>query len=90
VRRGAGREDPARSAAPGRTGGMLGSVRPSLGLDVLAAVVAVAMLARNLPRLLRIRRDPEDRSRAVVPAINVALAAAVLAYAMKGIVARLI
>jgi hypothetical protein len=61
-----------------------------LPLDLLAAGISIAMLARNLPRLLRRRGPDEGRSGALVPAINVALAVAVLAYAMKGIVARLI
>jgi hypothetical protein len=61
-----------------------------LFLDLLAAGVGAAMRSRNLPRLLRIRRDPEERARALVPAVNVALAVAVLAYAMKGIFGRLI
>jgi hypothetical protein len=69
---------------------MVAPVFRSVGFDVLAAVVAVAMLARNLPRLLRIGRDPGERTRAVVPAVNVALAVAILAYAMKGVLARLI
>jgi hypothetical protein len=61
-----------------------------LPLDLLAAGVSVAMLARNLPRLLRRRGPEEGRAAALVPAINVTLAVAVLLYAMKGIAARLI
>jgi hypothetical protein len=59
-------------------------------LDVLAAALALVMLARNVPRLLRLRGAREERAGALVAAVNVALAVAILAYAVKGLAGRLI
>jgi hypothetical protein len=59
-------------------------------LDLLAAALAIAMLVRNGPRLPRLRGAREERAGGWIAAVNVALAVAVLAYAVKGLVARLI
>lgn len=57
---------------------------------VLAALFAVYMLLRHLPRVVRLARSPEHRAGAVIPLVNVVLAVAILAAAMKGIVGALI
>ena len=56
----------------------------------MGRTLALVMLARNGPRLLRLRGAREDRAGALVAAVNVALAVAILAYAVKGLAARLI
>jgi len=56
---------------------------------VLAALFAVYMLVRHLPRAVRLARSPEHRGGAVVPLANVVLAVAILAAAVKGIVSVL-
>ncbi len=60
-------------------------------LHVLAAVFAAYMLVRHLPgaRAL-VRRDPGARPMAIVSLVNVLLAAAILAFAVKGLVGGLI
>jgi hypothetical protein len=62
-----------------------------LSLHVLAALFAAYMLVRHLPgaRAL-LRREGRSRSMAVVSAVNVLLAIAILAFAMKGLVGGLI
>ena len=57
---------------------------------VLAALFAVYMLVRHLPRAVRLARSPEHRSGALIPLANVVLAVAILAAAVKGIVGALI
>ena len=59
-------------------------------VDLLAAALALVMLARNVPRLLRLRGAREERAGGLVAAVNVALAVVILAYAVKGLAARLI
>jgi len=60
-------------------------------LHVLAALFALYMLFRHLPGVRALLR-PETRGRptAIVSAVNVVLALAILAVAVKGLVARLI
>jgi hypothetical protein len=60
-------------------------------LDALAALFATYMLVRHLPgaRAL-LRREPGSRPGAIVAAVNVVLAAAILAVAVKALVGRLI
>ncbi len=57
---------------------------------VLAALFAVYMLVRHLPRVVRLARSREHRGGVVIPLVNVVLAVAILAAAMKGIVGALI
>jgi hypothetical protein len=59
-------------------------------VDLLAAALALVMLVRNGPRLFRLRAAREERAGALVAAVNVVLAVAILAYAVKGLAARLI
>ncbi len=60
-------------------------------LDVLVALFACYMLFRHLPRALSLRGGGRERApMAIVSLVNVVLAVALLAFAMKGIVARLI
>jgi hypothetical protein len=59
-------------------------------LDLLAAALGLVMLVRNVPRLLRLRGAREERAGAPIAAVNVILAVAILAYAVKGLAARLI
>ena len=56
---------------------------------VAAALFALYMLVRNLPRAVRLARSPEHRGRVVIPLANVVLAVAILAAAVKGIVSVL-
>jgi hypothetical protein len=60
-------------------------------LHVLAAVFAVYMLVRHLPgaRAL-VRREPGATNMGLVSIVNVLLAAAILAFAVKGLVGGLI
>jgi hypothetical protein len=60
-------------------------------LHVLAALFAAYMLVRHLPgaRAL-LRRDGRSRPMALVALVNVLLAIAILAFAVKGLVAGLI
>jgi hypothetical protein len=60
-------------------------------LHVLAALFATYMLIRHLPgaRAL-LRREGRSRPMALVSAVNVLLAIAILAFAMKGLVGGLI
>ncbi len=58
--------------------------------DVLAVAFAVYMLVRHGPRALRLVRGEGSRAAAVVEVLNVVLAVAILAVAMKGIMGRLI
>jgi hypothetical protein len=60
-------------------------------LHVLAAAFAVYMLARHLPgaRAL-VRREPGAAPMGIVSVVNVLLAVAILAYAVKGLVGGLI
>jgi hypothetical protein len=57
---------------------------------VLAAMFAVYMLARHAPRAVRLLRSPEGRSAAAIPLVNILLAVAILAFAVKGLTASLI
>ena len=60
-------------------------------LHVLAALFATYMLLRHLPgaRAL-LRRETRARPTAIASAVNVVLALAILAVAVKGLVLRLI
>ncbi len=58
--------------------------------QVLAAAFALYMLVRHAPPAVRALRGRGARSAAIVPLLNVALAIAILAVAVKGIAARLI
>jgi hypothetical protein len=60
-------------------------------LHALAALFAAYMLVRHLPgaRAL-LRRETRSRPMAFVSAVNVLLAIAILAFAMKGLVGGLI
>ena len=62
-----------------------------VSLHVLAALFAVYMLIRHLPGALALRRS-EARSApaALVAGVNVLLALAILAFAVKGLVGGLI
>jgi hypothetical protein len=60
-------------------------------LHVLAALFAVYMLVRHLPGARALfRGDARARPMALVAAVNVLLALAILAVAVKGLVGRLI
>jgi len=62
-------------------------------VHLLAAALALVMIARNGPRLVRALRPgiaPEERAGALIAAVNVALAVAILVYAVKGLASRLI
>jgi hypothetical protein len=63
----------------------------STALNVLAGLFAAYMLIRHLPgaRAL-LRKEDRSRSTALVSAVNVLLALAILAIAVKGLVASLI
>jgi small neutral amino acid transporter SnatA (MarC family) len=59
--------------------------------QVLAALFALYMLARYAPAALRaLDRRGADRSGAILPLLNVAIAIAILVVAVKGIAGRLI
>jgi hypothetical protein len=60
-----------------------------MALDALMALFALAMLVRNGPGALSAVRG-ERRGPTLVAAVNVLLAVAILAWAVKGIAARLI
>ncbi len=60
------------------------------GFHVLAAAFAVFMLVRHAPRALRLVRGEGPRAAAIVAVLNVALAVAILAIAVKGIMGGLI
>jgi hypothetical protein len=57
--------------------------------NVLLALFALYMLVRYVPRVVRLARAPEHRGGALVPLVNVVLAVAILAFAVKGLVAGL-
>ncbi len=57
---------------------------------VLAALFAVYMLARHAPRAVRLLGSPEGRAAATIPIVNILLAVAILAFAVKGLAASLI
>jgi hypothetical protein len=60
-------------------------------LDVVAALFATYMLFRHLPAARGLlRREDRSRPAAIVAAVNVVLAAAILAVAVKGLVGGLI
>jgi hypothetical protein len=60
-------------------------------LDVLVALFAAYMLVRHVPRAAALFRNEErGRAMALVSLVNVALAIALLALAVKGIAGRLI
>ena len=60
-------------------------------LHVLAALFAAYMLVRHVPGARRlIGRDARTRPMAIVSAVNVLLALAILAFAVKGLVGGLI
>jgi hypothetical protein len=60
-------------------------------LDVLVALFAGFMLVRHVPRAAALLRgEAQGRAMAIVSLVNVALAIALLALAVKGIAGRLI
>jgi hypothetical protein len=60
-------------------------------LDVLVALFAGYMLVRHAPRAAALLRgEHEGRAMAIVSLVNVALAIALLALAVKGMAGRLI
>lgn len=61
-------------------------------LQVAAGLFAVYMLVRHVPLALRaLRRSEEHRpGRAIIPILNVLLALAILAVAVKGLAGALI
>ncbi len=60
-------------------------------LDVLVALFAAYMLFRHAPRAAALLRGrAEGRVMAIVSLVNVALAIGLLAFSVKGILARLI
>jgi len=62
-------------------------------LEVAAGLFAVFMLVRHVPLALRTLRRGEDDHReggAIVPILNVLLAVAILAMAVKGLAGALI
>lgn len=60
-------------------------------LDVLIALFAGFMLVRHIPRAAALLRgEAQGRAMAIVSLVNVALAIALLALAVKGIAGRLI
>jgi hypothetical protein len=56
--------------------------------NLLFAGFAVLMLVRHVPRALRMARSPEGRARLLVPVVNVVLALAILAFALKALISR--
>lgn len=60
------------------------------GLDVLVAVFALFMLVRHGPRTLHLARGQGSRAMGIVSLLNVVLAVAILAVAVKGLLGRLI
>jgi hypothetical protein len=57
---------------------------------VLAALFAIYMLARHAPRAVRLMRSPEGRAGILIPLVNIVLAMAILAFAVKGLATSLI
>ncbi|WP_041448014.1 hypothetical protein [Anaeromyxobacter sp. Fw109-5] len=57
---------------------------------VLAALFGIYMLARHAPRAVRLLRSPGHRAAAAIPLVNIFLAMAILAFAVKGLAASLI
>ena len=66
-----------------------GTIRRVTGLQIVLALFALVMLARNGPLALRAFRG-ERRTGNVVAAVNVLLAVAILVVAVKGLAERLI
>jgi hypothetical protein len=60
------------------------------GLHVVVALFAAFMLVRHGPRAWRLLRGEGPRAMGVVSLVNVVLAAAILAVAVKGLVGGLI
>ncbi len=60
------------------------------GLHVLAALFAAFMLVRHGPRALMLLRGEGPRGMGIVSAVNVVLAVAILAVAVKGLARVLI
>ncbi len=59
-------------------------------LNVLAALFAVYMLVRHVPRAARLLRADGARTGAIVSLLNVALAVGILVMAVKGLTGVLI
>jgi hypothetical protein len=61
-------------------------------LQVAAGLFAIYMLARHVPLALRALRSSEERrpGRTIIPILNVVLALAILAVAVKGLAGALI
>jgi len=60
------------------------------GLHVAVALFALFMLVRHGPRVVRLFRGEGTRSMGLVSLVNVVLAVAILAVAVKGILGGLI
>ncbi len=60
------------------------------GLHVVAALFAGFMLVRHAPRTLMLLRGQGPRAMGIVSAVNVVLAVAILAVAVKGLMRVLI
>ncbi len=59
-------------------------------LDVLVALFAAFMLVRHGPRAVAVLRGQGPRTMGIVSVVNVVLAVALLAVAVKGLVGHLI
>jgi len=60
------------------------------GLNVVVALFGAFMLVRHGPRALRLLRGEGPRAMGIVSLLNVLLAVAILAVAVKGLVGGLI
>lgn len=60
------------------------------GLNVLVALFGAFMLVRHGPRALRLLRGEGPRAMGIVSLLNVVLAVAILAVAVKGLLGGLI
>ena len=61
-----------------------------IGFDVLVGLFALFMLVRHGPRAVAVLRGQGSRAMGLVSVLNVLLAVAILAVAVKGLVSGLI
>lgn len=59
------------------------------GFHALVALFAAYMLVRHLPRVVRLLRSGGPRFAAALEIVNVVLALAVLAFALKGLAGQI-